>query len=165
MTYSDDINIDEESLDVEWLGHARLMMKYCRKAAEAHREMDLAKERLDLARATLDQAIRTDPKAYGVTAEKVTEASINAAILMHADYQAASTAYIDAKFENNVAADAVRAFDHRKSALENLVRLHGQQYFAGPSVPRNLHEERQMRDKAVQSKVQMRRGAREGSGG
>jgi hypothetical protein len=156
MSYGDDINIDEDGLDVEWINHSRLMMKYCRKAAEAHRDMDLAKERLDLARATLDQAIRSDPKAYGITAEKPTEASINAAILMNVDYQTASTAYIDAKFENNVANDAVRAFDHRKSALENLVRLHGQSYFAGPAIPRNLHDERLLKDKTAQAKVQMK---------
>lgn len=159
MSYADDVDIDPDSLDVEWLNHPRLMMRYCRKSAEAHREMDLAKECLDLARATLNQAIRTDPKAYGITAEKVTEASINAAILMHADYQAASTVFINSKFENDVAAAAVRAFDHRKSALENLVRLHGQAYFAGPSVPRNLHDERLLKDKSAQGKVQIRRGS------
>ena len=156
MSYGDDVDIDENSLDVAWLEHARLMMKYCRKAAEAHRDMDLAKERLDLTRAQLDQAIRAEA---GQGEKKMTEASVNAAILMHPEYQAASTAYIDSKFENDVAAAAVRAFDHRKSALENLVRLHGASYFAGPSVPRNLHEERQLKDKAAQGKVQMRRGS------
>jgi hypothetical protein len=30
----------------------------------------------------------------------------------------------------------------RKAALENLVQLHGQNYFAGPKVPRNLSKER-----------------------
>lgn len=165
MSYADDVDIDEDALDVCWLEHPRLMMKYSRKAAEAHRTMDLAKEKLDLVYAQLDQAVRSNPKAYDITAEKPTEGAIKAAILTHVDYQIVSTAYIDSKFENAVAAKAVEAFEHRKSALENLVRLHGQQYFAGPSVPRNLHEERQLRDKAAQSKVQMRRGAREGSGG
>ena len=156
MNYEQDIVIDEQSLDAEWLDQPDRMFRYCRHAAEPQRDMDLAKERLDLTRAQLDQAIRAEA---GQGEKKMTEASVNAAILMHPEYQAASTAYIDSKFENGVAAAAVCAFDHRKSALENLVRLHGASYFAGPSVPRNLHEERQLKDKAAQGKVQMRRGS------
>ena len=30
------------------------------------------------------------------------------------------------------------AFNHRKSTLENLVRLHGQEYFSTPNEPRDL---------------------------
>jgi len=33
----------------------------------------------------------------------------------------------------------------RKDALENLVRLHGQQYFAGPKMPRDVQWERQQK--------------------
>jgi hypothetical protein len=51
----------------------------------------------------------------------------------------------------------------RKAALENLVQLHGQQYFAGPKMPRDLkeeirkHKEAQERSVEVNSKVRLRR--------
>ena len=35
----------------------------------------------------------------------------------------------------NILAGAKIAFEHRKKALESLVQLHGQQYFAKPLIP------------------------------
>jgi hypothetical protein len=68
------------------------------------------------------------------------------------------------KYEAEVLQGAVNAVDHRKDALENLVRLHGLQYFAGPKVPRNLSEEREYReeqqkkvDAGVAKKLMIRR--------
>ena len=151
MSYEDDISIDEQALDVEWLDHPRRMMKYCEMAATTRRQMDLAKEELDAISARVGRSIRSDPEKYDLP--KVTESALQSAILLDEEYQEASRAYIDAKYENDVAFSAVRAFEHRKSALENLVRLHGQSYFAGPTVPRNLAEERKMRDVAVQKNV------------
>ena len=46
-----------------------------------------------------------------------------------------------AQYELEVMGAAVRALDQKKSALENLVRLQGQNYFAGPSVPRTIGAE------------------------
>jgi hypothetical protein len=140
MSYDDDINIDEGALDVEWVDHSRRMLLYCQNAAEAQKEVNLAKERVDFVKARLDQDIRAASQGQ-TTREK----SIEAAIITHPDYQAANNDYIERKYEHDIANAAVRAFEHRKSALENLVRLHANQYFAGPSVPHNLSEERQRR--------------------
>ena len=63
------------------------------------------------------------------------EKSIEAAVTTAPDYQMANQEYIERKYEHDIATGVVRAFDHRKAALENLVRLHANQYFAGPSVP------------------------------
>jgi hypothetical protein len=48
---------------------------------------------------------------------------------------------------------AVNAFEQRKSALENLVRLFGQSYFAGPKMPRDLHWEKEEKEKSVNSGI------------
>jgi hypothetical protein len=157
MSYEDDIDIDETAIDVEWLDQAKLMREYCRIEAEAGRTMDLAKENVDFVWATIERVIRATPAQYGVTpgSRGITEDSIKAAIQIHPQYQAAVRAHIDAKYEYGVAKGTVRAFDHRKSSLERLVQLHGQSYFSGPSVPRNLREERERRDAAVQRKVRI----------
>jgi hypothetical protein len=128
MSYEQDIEIDESVLDVEWVDHPRRVLLYTTGAAEAHKEMDLAKSALDYARAKLDKEIREAPEAFGL-GTRITEGSIN--------------------FEYEVASGVVKSFEHRKSALENLVRLHGQSYFAGPSVPHNLSEERSRRSNAT----------------
>ena len=51
------------------------------------------------------------------------------------------------------------AIDQKKSALENLVKLHGQMYFAGPSIPRDLDKEWEKREKEkrVSDGIQARR--------
>jgi hypothetical protein len=157
MSYEEDIEIDCDSLDVEWLDQPKLMKEYCRIEAEAARAEDLAKENLDFVRATIERAVRADPAQYGVTAGSrgITEDSIKAAIQVHPQFQAASREHIDAKYEHGVAKGTARAFDQRKSALERLVQLHGQSYFSGPSVPRNLAEERAKRDREAQAKVRI----------
>ncbi len=156
MNYEKDIQIDQDALDVEWLEQPKLMMRYARIEAEAEREYNEAKMNLDLVKAQIDKRVRTDPDRFGIA--KITETAVTGAILMTDDYKNAHQALNEALFNWNVAKGAVRAFHQRKDALENLVRLHGQQYFAGPSVPRDLGKEWEAKqrqrnvDKAVKIK-------------
>ncbi len=148
--YEDDIGIDQSGLDVEWLGQPGLMLKYGRSAAHAGRAADLAKERVEIVIAELDKDIRNKPGDYGVS--KITESVVDNTIKMQPAYLSANGEYIEAKYEFELSKYAVRAFDARKLALENLVRLHGQQYFAGPQVPRDINKEWER--KAKQQKVE-----------
>jgi hypothetical protein len=143
MDYEVDIRIDETSLDVEWLDQPQLMLKYARHAAKCRKALDLAKEAVDVTRAEMDKAIRKSPESYGI--EKVTETAISSAVLLSRQYSEAYHAYLDAKYETEIAVAAVTAVEQRKSALEALVRLHGQQYFAGPQIPRDLTWEREQK--------------------
>jgi len=101
-------------------------------------EQTLAKEDMEYEKAQIDFAIREDPDKYGIA--KITENAINNAIIMEDSYQAKRTAYNEATRHVNVLQGVVYAINDRKSSLENLVKLHGQQYFAGPSTPHNLAE-------------------------
>ena len=143
MNYEEDIRIDETALDVEWLEQPRLMIKYARNSAEASRRVEIAKARLDLVRAELDRDIRTVPTKYEI--EKVVEAVVTNTILMQPKYQEKEAELIDARYEYEIARNAVYAINARKDALENLVKLHGMQYFAGPRIPRDLSKEYQNR--------------------
>ena len=151
MDYEKDIRIDETALDIEWLEQPRLFMQYARHSAEASRDLDKAKENLDIVKAEIDLKIRSNPEKYGL--EKVTETAIQNTILTNKQYQETNQAMLDARYEAEMAKGAVRAMEQRKDALENLVRLHGQQYFAGPKVPRDLTWERQERQKRVDAGV------------
>ncbi len=136
MNYEKDIEIDETALDIEWLSQPTLFMKYSQHSAEMRRNVDETKQILDVTRAELDNEIRNDPSKFDLP--KVTDTAVAAAILTTNKYKKAYKEYLDAKYEADMAQAAVIAFDQRKTALENMVRLHGQQYFAGPKVPRDL---------------------------
>ena len=153
MNYEKDIKIDPDSLDVEWLDQPSLMMKYARYQAGLQLDEDEAKENLDFVTTELDKEIRSNPEKFGV--EKITEGVIRNTILLTDKFKEVNKEYLTARFENNVGKGAVRSVDSRKTALENLVKLHGQQYFAGPRVPRDISQEweKHEQQKRVDSKV------------
>jgi hypothetical protein len=139
INYERDIRIDESALDVEWLEQPRLMVKYAQHATACTKVAELAEQHLDVLKADLDKDIRQNPGMYSI--KNPTVEAIKNAIIANETIQEANKAWIEAKFEANMAWNAVKAFEHRKSALENLVKLHGQQYFASPTVPRDLSAE------------------------
>ena len=151
MNYEEDIRIDESALDVEWLNQPGLFMKYSRHLAETRKILDETKQKLDVTRAEVDKAIRKNPEACGII--KVTEGSIQSAIITNSDYTEAYQEYLNSKYETDMAQGAVNAFNQRKDALENLVRLNGQQYFAGPRVPRDLAQARKEKERKVDSGI------------
>lgn len=130
LNYEQDLRIDEMSLDVEWLEHASKFFQYASALAEARKAKDLAKQNLLVA--------RTDLRArLAAAGEKATEGSIeerSAALPEYAEHLRACA--VEDKLDA-----AVRAMNVRKEALENLVKLLGMQYFAGPKEPRDLRKE------------------------
>lgn len=145
MNYEKDVTIDVNALDVEWIDQPRILLRYAKNAAECRSMLDSAKEELDYTKAELDKKVRTNPEKYGL--EKVTEGAIQNIILTSKEYQAANDNFLKAKFDVDIAQAAVQAINQRKDALENLVKLHGMQYFAGPKVPRDLSKEWEDRQK------------------
>ena len=145
MNYEQDMTIDPDSLDVEWIEQPRLMMQYARYAAQTRLEVERVKEELDIIRAELDKDIRIDPEKFGII--KLTESVVTSTIITQREYMVANEKYLCVQYDSNMAQGAVRALEGKKTALENLVKLHGQQYFAGPSVPRDLSKEWAQREK------------------
>ena len=141
MNYERDLQISEYDLDVEWLNQASLFMKYAKNAADCRKYLDQKKESLELTKAELDRKIRSNPEKFKI--EKITEATITATIISHDDYRASISEFNEAKYELDIAQAAVSAMNQKKEALENLVKLHGQKWFAGPQMPRDLRDERE----------------------
>ena len=151
MNYEHEMYIDEDSLDIECLDQPALMLKYSRKLAELKQQRDLDKESFDLAVAEIDKEIREDPESFGLS--KITEAVVQNTIKTTKKYQSAMKTYLQARYEVDVCQGAVSAVEQRKSMIEALIKLHGQQYFAGPSVPHNLTELRETKAKKSTQKV------------
>lgn len=146
--YEEDVTIDDAALDVEWLQQAKLMLKYGAYGAQKRKEVDQKKEELEVIKAELDRKIRETPEAFGLS--KITETVVQNTIIVQTDYKNIMNEYIEAKYELDMAMIAVRAIDTKKNALENLVKLYGQQYFAGPKVPRDLSKEWEQKQRQKQ---------------
>ena len=162
MNYEQDLTIDPDSLDTEWLDQPRLMLRYAKHASKMKMEVERAKEKLDIIRADLDKKIRVAPEEFGIV--KLTESVITSTIITQVQFRAGNEEFLEAAYEANMAQGALRALEGKKTALENLVKLHGQQYFAGPSVPRDLSKEWEIKEKqresdaGVASKLKRRKG-------
>jgi len=151
--YQSDLHIDPDSLDLEWLRQPQIFMEYAEKASNARADLDRAKENLDVVKAELDRDIRRNPGVFNL--EKITEPVVASTIILQREYSEAMEGFVNSKHECDMLMNAVKAFDQRKVALENLVRLHGQQYFAGPREPRDLSRENisEMKHKEASAKI------------
>lgn len=157
INYERDVTINQDALDVEWLDQPKLTFKYTAHESKCRKELEELKSELDIVSADLDKAIREDPEKFGLP--KITETAIRNVITAHPDFKEVQQAVRDAEYELNMAQAAVRSIYAKKDALENLVRLFGQQYFAGPKVPRDLSKEWQTRQNQRSSdrKVKIKR--------
>jgi hypothetical protein len=151
MNYEQDIRIDETALDVEWLEQPSLLLRYAKHVAGCRKTLDEIKEELDLIKAEIDRKIRKNPEKYDI--EKITEGVIQATILRQSKFKEVNETYIQSKYELDVAQAALNAVYQRKDALENMVKLYGMQYFAGPKVPRILTDERKLRQENADEKI------------
>lgn len=148
--FEKDVGIDPNALDVEWLRQPGLVAKYTRLNAEARDNVTRAKDQMEVVKAQVDGELRS---GFAAGEKKPTEAAIASMVLQHEKCIGANEEYLKAKLNADLVQAACTALDHKKAALENLVRLYGQQYFAGPREPRDLSLEwsRQAQDKAEDS--------------
>jgi len=159
--YKEEIVIDADALDVEWLHQPQLFIKYGEACVSAELKYDKAKEYLEFIKADLDSEIRSNPVIHTQSDKKPTEGRISSLILINEKYKEALTEYNKAKKQFKILSIALKAFDQRKYALENLVRLHGQSYFSSPSIENangtnSLCEREEFVSQKVQAKIRER---------
>lgn len=135
--YEEDLSINPEQLDIEWLDQPRRFMHYAKLSAEANQTLRKAEEKVKVVRSELSLEVSKNGQEL-ISKAKPTAGDIEAYYRTHADHIAAKAEHEEAQFEVEMLTNAVHAFHQRKMALENLVRLHGQQYFSGPSEPHDL---------------------------
>ena len=140
MNYEEAMEIDISALEEEWLSQPALAFKYGKNWAELQKELELAQEEIKLIRSELVEQATGDPEKYLDTA-KATANIVEAYYRNHKRHKAQKDKIVQLQFEANVAEIVKTEISiTRKRALENLVSLHGQQYFAGPSIPKTVEE-------------------------
>lgn len=130
MNYETDLHIDEYQLEKEWLKQPALYMQYAEKAALADSKAKRAKENVETIKAERSAHYR---KKHADEGEKFTENSISVEVQTDPQCIDAISEYITAVEHAAVLSAAVKAFDHKKAALENLVKLTLAGYYSQPT--------------------------------
>lgn len=134
--YKEDIKINEDDLENEWIEQPSLYLYYGEAHADAVLEKEKASDELDLVHAQLDSQLRKDWEKHFEKAPS--EAAIKSWIIQQEKYKK-KLENLNKKTHNvNVLAVAKTAFDHRKKALENLVTLHVTGFHSEPKPPKNV---------------------------
>ncbi len=149
-----DRSINPGELDVEATRQADLFFKWAERSVHARAELDRCKMELDTLQSKICLSIRAEPDKFGLS--KPTEAAVTARVSSDDQYLKAYKRMLEAKRESALSDRAVESLEQKKRMLEVLITLHGQQYFAGPSVPRNLVEAWKEHQKGSEARVNSR---------
>lgn len=157
-----DIAIDPNYLDAEFLNHASVFMKYAKESAWANKQVKICEEKIKLIRSRLIKEVTEDPEECLGKGIKATAPTIEAYYRDHEDHIRAKRELIEATYYADLLQNAVFAFQARKTALENLVRLYGQEYFSSPQEPRDLQDAvtklEELKKKSTMNKIKERMG-------
>ena len=153
--YMNDLAIDPHDLPEEWLRQPALYMQYSELAAQAGKERDQAKENLDVVKAEVDAHVRTYPDLYGIA--KITETQVSNAVIVSDKYREAQQLLTDANLNYSLMQAAVRAFEQRKAALENSVRMMLGGIFSVPNEGQQIAAGKRIMESAVAAASQDQR--------
>lgn len=135
--FNDDKKIDPQALDVECLKQAETFYKWAERSVEAKARADRLELKVEVVEAEVYAEIQKAPEEHGFDGRPTVDA-LKAAVTRHPRLQKAKRAHLRAKRDAALLDKAVRALEVKKASLGDLVVLHGQNYFAGPKVPRDL---------------------------
>ena len=147
------LDIDLNRLDKEWLEQPRLYYKFAEAQAKARKEKDTAYAELKIEQAEAYLAVRSNPKRYKLP-EKITEGLINNTATTLITVKEAQEKLRDATYKYDLLSGALEALNQRKSALENAVKLHGQNYF---STPMGTNEDKEVLTETKRKRMNKRR--------
>lgn len=128
LDFEKDISINKFKLDEECLSHASIYYNYGDAQARAKTELAKSKDNLELVEAERSLQIREELSKNG----KVTEAMINSALIIDKEVREAKNQVREAEEVYNRLSVAVQAMEHRKSELDNLVKLYLSGYYSNP---------------------------------
>lgn len=144
--FEQDVLIDHQALEVEWIMQPKLALEYSKYLTYLNDVLRRAEEKVKLVRSELVNKAHRDPNKHLGAGNKPTAPLVEAFYRTNKKYVAAKEEWLKAMEEQEYGAFARNeiAFT-RKTELENLVKLHGQNYFSSPHVPRDLDASMQAR--------------------
>jgi len=110
----EDVSFSDADLSSAMMEQASMFAHYGVLAAQAARQVDQMKTRLEIAESAVYRSLRDDLTAKG---EKFTEGSLGAAVALHPEIRRHKMAVNEAKQIEQSAKIAVEAFRHRRDML------------------------------------------------
>jgi len=117
----EDLKIDYFSIEPDWRKQPLVYYKWSRMLAESQYELSKAKIKLNSIEASLSHDIRINYEKYDLKTHP-TETAIRNIISLNEDYIEASRKYAMSTVNTELLRSAVKALEHKKSALEYLNR-------------------------------------------
>ncbi len=146
--------IDRNKLDLECEGQADLYFNHALELAEAKNRLREAENKLEMHKADLVYKIKQDPLMYNL--ETATDKSTDSVVKSDKTYQALQRMVQAIENEVDIRNAFITALDHRKRMLQELVALHGQNYFAKVEIPNETAQKMQAKAKS-QARIPMNR--------
>jgi hypothetical protein len=137
LNYEKDITIEPDALDIEFIRQSRIYMKYAELLAEAEKDMRDKKNALEYISSVISKETREDKTIK----DRITDSLITSRIELDERYRVATAALSQALYQKDILSGVIKALEHKKTGLENAVKMWIGGYFAGPKVPRNLKKE------------------------
>src|SRR6478736_1184275 len=122
----------ESSLNEDLGDHGQHVWDYAADGIECRKEIATLKKQMEILKAQIRNSVRRNPAKYKL--EKVTESALDDQVLCDAEYQGLWEQLLVAENELDQSKTAVFALGEKKSTIEEWVKLHGQSFFATPSV-------------------------------
>lgn len=126
-----DVKLDISALDKACEDQSVLFLEYAELLADFIDKRDSLKQQLDEEKAMTDQAVRLNPKAYGI--EKITENAVNAAVISDRNIQILEREVIEISSMVKRIEGVKRALEHKKDSIETLSQLYISGYFSVPN--------------------------------
>lgn len=124
--------VDILNLEKECALQPRMVFKYVKMLNDTNTDIAQAKSDMALTDAEIGESIRANPSDFNLP-EKVTVSAAEATILLQPEHKEALVKLQILQKRWGILNAAVKALDHKKSMLEQEVKLHGQSYFATPN--------------------------------
>lgn len=141
INYERDTKLDYDALDVEWWRQADLARQYAKHLKNVRSECRRLEEKKKVVRSELIDKINRNPKHY-TAKDKPNATDIEAAYRRQEEYKDVVEELLDKQEELDYAELVYKEIAiTRKYSLEWLGKFWLGEYFAGPSMPRNLAEE------------------------
>jgi hypothetical protein len=128
--------VDELTVGEHWHKHADVFADIAEQHAEAKLDLAELEAELEVCEATLDLKIRKDPEKFGI--EKIAEAAVKARITIDKKVQELQAEIRQQEHRVNVLSGWIKSLENKRKAMENIVTLRGQSYYAEPRVSQEV---------------------------
>lgn len=164
--FENDIAIDLDNLHEEWRTHAQVRYKYAKeiayldmKAKQQRKLIEVKKAKLKEASSKLILQVKGDNPKFTVQQIDATIAGHEQIKIPEEELSDVQDESISIEYNLNMAKNALQAFDDRKTALENEVKLWTRNYFSSPTEERQINPNKSI---SLKSKSEVTQKARTG---